>query len=1091
MIEFSEKQIAEFVNDTNNFRWAKKHYHEYDMYQRLEISHCHNDVWIIKGTICYGWYTSETDIFFNEHNEILSAKCNCPFDNSRHSCGHVGALLLLVDSLHMQLAPRFIGQLDFEKMNERMNKQQLFSTGSTKTDLFLAQLEKEFKIESEIIIDKARYQLFLELECTNYEAVDYDQNFVNNWAKHHYTIGMRVGTAKKNYVVKNLGNFLEAVANNEFVSYGKYLSFYHNSAVFDKESLKVIELIHLLISISDNYDIHGGRYLNINDYDIALIFNELYDCSAAFNYLLVKDFTKIALSVEKEDNYYLVDYFKDNDDVIAADGVYNINNSEHIVTKKAALNEAEVTALLEIAAKGLIVPEEKIKEFVGLMAGNDNFVFKNINEDKIIEELNPKRENSLKLLGDINDGVIVLKLIAEYDAEVERNALLKENRLYLSGKGLIAANIICAKANDINEETGAAYFYLDNDEALDFLTNGLNKLKAYTNVFISEKLKNFKYRNVYNLDVGVKINNNLLQVDFNVEDIDKEDLSKIMKKYKQKTKYYQLGNGSIINLENSNLEEVYQLMDGFDLKADELVNNEIELPLYRSFYLKQKIPQLTNASIELDSTFERFINSFDDLDIKKFKLTPRYDKILHDYQKYGVKWLLLLACYGFGGILADDMGLGKTLQTIVLLETIKNKDVARRPSIIVCPASLLFNWENEIEKFKAKLNVSCIYGTKRERKESIKQVANYDVIVTTYDYLRKDSALYQDYHFNYIILDEAQYIKNAKTKTANAVKQLQGTNRLALSGTPIENNLAELWSIFDFLMPGYLYSYGRFKKNIEIPIVKEQDPVKQELLMNLVKPFILRRRKKDVLTELPAKIEKVLKFNFNEEESKLYLAKLVEANKEVQQILDMKTPNKIMILKILNELRQICCDSRLLYDNVKHPSTKLSSCLEVIEALIQSKKKILLFSSYVSVLTLIQKELVKKNIAYYVITGSVSKVDRMEIVAEFQSDETPLLLISLKAGGTGLNLTAANAVIHFDPWWNLAAENQATDRAHRIGQTADVFVYKLIMKNSIEEKILKLQEKKKDLTDMFIENSQGSISQLSKQEIIDLFKTEL
>lgn len=401
---------------------------------------------------------------------------------------------------------------------------------------------------------------------------------------------------------------------------------------------------------------------------------------------------------------------------------------------------------------------------------------------------------------------------------------------------------------------------------------------------------------------------------------------------------------------------------------------------------------------------------------------------------------------------------------------------------------MIYNWEDEIAKFSKTLNCISITGAKAKRTLGIQNYRDYDLLITSYDYLRRDVDLYQDHEFECIILDEAQNIKNQKTKNAQFVKRLKANHRIALSGTPIENSLAELWSIFDFLMPGYLYSYHYFKQEYEIPITLDEDEKTTKRLRNLVNPFILRRTKKEVLKELPDKVDHKYMLEFSVSEKKLYLANLAMVNKEMQAKMKEVHFDRIAILAMLTKLRQICCDARLVYDNIKEPSTKINATISLIKTLTENNKKILLFSAFTSLLDLVSNQLDKEQISYYMLTGSTNKEDRRKLVNNFNEDDTRVFLISLKAGGTGLNLTSAEAVIHIDPWWNLSAQNQATDRAHRIGQNANVQVYRMIMKDSIEEKILKMQERKANLADSFVEGNDGSLSKMSKEEILDLFK---
>ena len=440
-----------------------------------------------------------------------------------------------------------------------------------------------------------------------------------------------------------------------------------------------------------------------------------------------------------------------------------------------------------------------------------------------------------------------------------------------------------------------------------------------------------------------------------------------------------------------------------------------------------------------------------------------------------------------GGILADDMGLGKTLQVIALLaDNMKGK----KPSIVVCPSSLVLNWKAEIEKWCPTLKVSIIKGFAEDRKTLINEYDNYNLLVTSYDLLKRDIEEYEGKSFKYIIADEAQYIKNFTTQNATALKSLVGETKFALTGTPIENAVSELWSIFDFIMPGYLYSYNKFKKKLEEPILKQEDKEALKRLKTLINPFILRRVKKEVLTELPEKNITIMKNEMTDEQQKIYMSYFAQTKKEVSAELSENgfEKSKFKILMLLTRLRQICCHPSLFIDNYNGESGKLNQCIDLIKEAVDSGHKILLFSSYTSMFEIIEKELNKKNVKYYKLTGSTPVGKRVEMVEQFNNDDSiKIFLISLKAGGTGLNLTGADVVIHYDPWWNLSIENQATDRAYRIGQKNSVQVYKLITTNSIEEKINKLQEKKAKISDELLSTEETFINKLSKEEIMELF----
>ena len=422
----------------------------------------------------------------------------------------------------------------------------------------------------------------------------------------------------------------------------------------------------------------------------------------------------------------------------------------------------------------------------------------------------------------------------------------------------------------------------------------------------------------------------------------------------------------------------------------------------------------------------------------------------------------------------------------------EKENKAKRASLVVSPSSLTLNWQNEAKKFTNGLKVLVIRGTLAERKKQIKEIDNYDLVITSYDLLKRDIEYYEEknYIFRYIIADEAQYLKNSHTQNAKTIKQIKADTRYALTGTPIENSLSELWSIFDFIMPGYLFNYKKFKNIYEVPIVKDNDENAMKKLKMLIEPFVLRRNKKEVLTELPDKTVTILNNEMGEEQRKIYLTYLAEAKQEIAEQIEINGYEKshIQILAALTRLRQICCHPGLFISNYQEGSGKLEQCMEILEEATKGGHKILLFSGYTSMFEIIEKELKIKNIKYFKLTGATKVDERIELVEEFnRNPEIQVFLISLKAGGTGINLTGADMVIHYDPWWNISTENQATDRAYRIGQKNNVQVYKLITKNSIEEKIYELQEKKSKLADNMLDTKTTFINKFSKDEIMNLF----
>ena len=428
----------------------------------------------------------------------------------------------------------------------------------------------------------------------------------------------------------------------------------------------------------------------------------------------------------------------------------------------------------------------------------------------------------------------------------------------------------------------------------------------------------------------------------------------------------------------------------------------------------------------------------------------------------------------------------------IIVDYVQNSETTKA-SLVVCPSSLSLNWQNEANKFANKLKTVVIKGSLFDRKRQIKEIDKYDLVITSYDLLKRDIELYEkeDYNFRFIIADEAQYLKNSNTQNAKSIKKIKAETRYALTGTPIENSLAELWSIFDFIMPGYLFSYRKFKNTYEMPIIKGEDENAMQKLKMLIEPFVLRRTKKEVLKELPDKTVTVLNNEMCEEQRNLYINYLARAKQEVAEKVKLNgyEKSKMQILAALTRLRQICCHPSLFINGYNEGSSKLDQCMEIVKEAVKSGHKILLFSGYTSMFEIIEKELNKEQIRYLKLTGSTKVDERIKMVDEFnQNPEIQVFLISLKAGGTGLNLTGADMVIHYDPWWNLSTENQATDRAYRIGQKNNVQVYKLITKNSIEEKIYELQEKKSKLADNMLETNTVFVNKLTKEDILKLFE---
>ena len=555
-------------------------------------------------------------------------------------------------------------------------------------------------------------------------------------------------------------------------------------------------------------------------------------------------------------------------------------------------------------------------------------------------------------------------------------------------------------------------------------------------------------------------------------------------------------------------EEFIRMNDGRMMRVSNMEDLERFVLMLESFHQKEgarfegrayHAPELENIftnspyyNTKLEKSFQKFMSEAQSgKPIEKVALPKTISKTLRTYQKDGVHWMHFLRKYRFAGILADDMGLGKTLQTLTLLEMNKKDN---QPSLVICPKTLLFNWEQETEKFFPNIKTLIIEGTPKERAEKIRHIQDYDLIITSYPSIKKDFPEYDKsgVRFHYCFIDEAQFMKNHKTQNAQIVKKIPADYRLALTGTPLENNVSEIWSIFDFLMPGFLGNYANFVKKYQTPIMKKNDTRALDELRKKVSCFMLRRTKEKVLTELPPKVEQTVSCELEEAQNVLYQEILANVKTNIFQTVKEKGFSKshIHILAGLTKLRQVCNHPALLLKDETfkgYESAKLKIFEELVDEIVSSDRKVLVFSQFTGMLDILQETLNKKGVDHLYLSGKTK--NRKELVEAFNTDpDKKVFLISLKAGGTGLNLTAADNVIIFDPWWNPSVENQAVDRAHRMGQTKSVNVYRLVTRGTIEEKILKLQEKKQFLFDNLVNESKDLFKHLTWGDIKELFE---
>lgn len=656
------------------------------------------------------------------------------------------------------------------------------------------------------------------------------------------------------------------------------------------------------------------------------------------------------------------------------------------------------------------------------------------------------------------------------------------------------------------DESGELVIRGDEEALYQVLSEGMTQFQEVGEVWLSESVRHLRVLPPPEVSMGVSLGGGWLDLKIETAGINPAELLQVLSEYRQKKKYYRMKNGEFLQLSGGGLQALDSLTADLGLTKSEFQAGEAKIPAYRAFYLDSLSGDGRMKLFQRDEAYGMMVRDLKTAQSVSYAVPAVLEKTLREYQKIGYTWMRTLARYHFGGILADDMGLGKTLQVIALLTAFYQEKTEQKaagnegsgselplPSLIVCPASLVYNWGQEFARFSPGIRVLLIAGTAKERQEQLEEQMRMEasegaqVIITSYDLLKRDREAYLGRTFEYEIIDEAQVIKNAKTQGAKAVKEISANARFALTGTPVENRLSELWSIFDFLMPGFLYSYRKFRERYELPIVKNQDPEALTALRRMTGPFVLRRLKKDVLRELPTKEERIVYSAASGRQQKLYTASALKL-KEALAGGAWSGNGKLEVLSQLMRLRQICCDPALCFEDYTGESAKLETCVSLIASASAAGHKILLFSQFASMLERIRERLLQEGISSHLLVGATPKEERSRMVQAFASDEVPVFLISLKAGGTGLNLTAADIVIHYDPWWNVAAQNQATDRAYRIGQEKPVTVYKLILKDTIEENLLKLQNAKLALAAQVVSEGMVSLGDLSQNELMELFE---
>lgn len=1037
----------------------------------------------VHGSLPYSTYAD-----FSQRGDLIETGCTCPAAGKYWGlCKHMVALLFTI--MEYDRRGSFEAAIGRNPIDEKQGASLLFN--------YFDDLAQSFN----------RDVVNLDITC---EVNVYEREFNNIEGFLSFKIG-----ESRLYIVRDIAKLIEAYSTRESLEFGKNFTYDPNIHTFKPVDEKVMDFleeiyeIHRAIEDKNYYRPKGiidgkrlmltntlfKRFLRIMEerpFRLVIgpdVFENIEiirkDLPISFDLDIDEDRKDLLLQVNFKDKF--LSLTRDGEYILVGDKIYKPSQKQKLsyTPLKYTLKEtggkrirfsreerdrfvSEILPLIEEAGpvnikpqvKSIILKEELLPELYLRPQGRGiacevKFIYGN-------REINPFEGNRNSngqeqiLIRDSKNEQKILEILNEYGFSVQPGGV-----------------------------------YLEDEEAIfDFIYGGIPKLQQQAHVYYSQDFKSYMTSRSFSYSGGIRLNTrmDMLEFSFEIDGIDFSELEDILFALKEKRKYYRLKDGTFLDLESQQLHGFVNLLEQLDINTRDLSNKVIEIPKYRALFLDEHIKSTGIEDIRRDKAFKDLVTSIkepQDLDLS----SPESLKgILRNYQVFGFRWLKTLSHYGLGGILADDMGLGKTLQVIALLLSEKEEKGAK-PSLVVVPTTLVYNWEAEVKKFAPGLKTLLISGTKNERMEKLKNIDKADLVITSYPLIRRDGEELSHYSFRYCILDEAQNIKNPDSQNARVVKTIKAEVRFALTGTPMENTLSELWSIFDFIMPGYLFSYSRFKRQFESPIVRDKDEKAARQLSFHIKPFILRRVKKDVLKELPEKIEHQVIAELTTEQKKVYLAYMKSIREDIEREIKTRGFNNshIKILAGLTRLRQICCHPSTFLENYKGGSGKLELLGDIIDEALQGGHRILLFSQFTSMLDIIRKFLEERKIEYLYLDGSTPTQERAKMVRDFNGGKGDIFLISLKAGGTGLNLTGADTVIHFDPWWNPAVEDQATDRAYRIGQDKVVHVMKLITRGTIEEKIFALQQKKKELIDTVIKPGHTLLSKMTEEEIRNLF----
>lgn len=1009
-----------------------------------------NESWFaeVVGTQSYYSEVKVKDLFTGD----VDMYCDCPAYATYATCKHLVAVLL-----EMSERNAFVQEEKREVVTER----------------FIEQIVRQKSRESVHVIEKIPMQVEYIL------TLDYENKV---------QLQFRTGISHR-YVVQNVRDLLDHVLHGAGYYFTKKFSYDPEYHYFLNQD---IEIFTLLANVIHTGDFFSNRAYNVNqDYDRReipvppLLLQQLLEKLKERNVVVETEAGRvegIALVYEEIPSAFTMQYNEQEELALTTDMHVNLrmlndyqalyDTGTFYFPTTEQWNVFKTIWQFNLEEKGLAIQAEQKNTFFSEVLP----VLQNVSEVEIKEEVAKEvvhyplratfhlKQKEEAIIGSLayhygsytfdpfqmsepTDRIV----LRDIEKEDEIMSLIEQSNFRYNGENL-------------------SIQLMNDEDVYDFLYTILPLLDEKVELYLTSDIKSLivEREPIPSTNVNVESDSNLLSINFDISEVDEAEVDAMIKAVIERQRFYRLQSGALVSLENEQFHSLRELFTELDAKEEDFVDGTLSVPVYKGM----RVDDVLQTEKRYAPAFRKLLHHLKSPEEQLYEVPEVLQATLRSYQETGFQWFKSLSEYHLGGILADDMGLGKTIQAIAYLLS----EPSDRPHLIVVPSSVVYNWRNEFQKFAPSLDVAVIVGPKEDRKQKIETRLDADVWITSYGTARQDIKLYSHLQFNVLILDEAQYIKNYATKTSQAIRKVKAKTRFALTGTPIENSLHELWSIFQVILPGFMPSEREFNK---------WEP---EKVAQLVRPFIMRRLKEDVLTELPEKIESTHVSQLTEEQKKLYVGYLRELQQEAAASLasNQFQQDRMKILAGLTRLRQLCCHPSLFIENYEGRSGKLDELMESVQSFRESGKRMLIFSQFTSMHELIIKELEREGIDYFYLHGQTPSEKRVAMSEAFNAGEKDVFLISLRAGGTGLNLTGADTVILYDLWWNPAVEDQAAGRAHRFGQKNVVQVIRFIAEGTIEERIYELQQKKRELIDQVIQPGETMLQSLSEDDIREL-----